>query len=497
MIFTSHPGTEKPSRYKFTGRDSFQTGFTGTTQRSRGSKVSINPSAVFFREMTFQEVSDPSGHRSKRTSPLSHTCSVPVLAVMRVVLAVHMRCMYPIVLINLSAWDLSTSGIVILDMPGTFHALVLKQDGDVETVKVKQAGDKASLKDIQLYLKKKVAPALLVSYAYGDKRLSMLGYSTGKESEITQHQLPPPCEHSDLYGSLVLLVHPLKTTWDTSTPLQFTASDYEIFYEKLCSGELDDEQEAEVDVEAEAEVEEEEEELEDVDDVLEDAEVDAEVDAEAEGIEEVVEPRVRTIRKAIKPDAYSNQFKYTSTLVPETEVNATAMSSEERKKVHQIMKDLFVNDCSDADTLELERGIFNASIQEATHRHIPHTWEHATFKWIYMMISKRVIGNFYTKSYIGNKSLFERWKEGEFTLDQIGSWDPYEMNPTQWKDLKDQQFRREKKVLEGNLAMATDRFRCSQCKKKLCSYYELQTRSADEPMTIFVTCLNCGKQWRQ
>ena len=38
---------------------------------------------------------------------------------------------------------------------------------------------------------------------------------------------------------------------------------------------------------------------------------------------------------------------------------------------------------------------------------------------------------------------------------------------------------------------------CSRCKKKSkCSYYQMQTRSADEPMTTFVTCLECDKQWK-
>lgn len=37
---------------------------------------------------------------------------------------------------------------------------------------------------------------------------------------------------------------------------------------------------------------------------------------------------------------------------------------------------------------------------------------------------------------------------------------------------------------------------CSRCKGQKTSSYSLQTRSADEPMTVFVTCLTCGKRWR-
>lgn len=38
--------------------------------------------------------------------------------------------------------------------------------------------------------------------------------------------------------------------------------------------------------------------------------------------------------------------------------------------------------------------------------------------------------------------------------------------------------------------------KCSKCKGMKTSSYSLQTRSADEPMTVFVTCLTCGKRWR-
>lgn len=35
-------------------------------------------------------------------------------------------------------------------------------------------------------------------------------------------------------------------------------------------------------------------------------------------------------------------------------------------------------------------------------------------------------------------------------------------------------------------------YTCSKCKGKKTTFYEQQTRSADEPMTTFVQCLDCG-----
>ena len=43
---------------------------------------------------------------------------------------------------------------------------------------------------------------------------------------------------------------------------------------------------------------------------------------------------------------------------------------------------------------------------------------------------------------------------------------------------------------------ATDIFKCGKCKQRKTTYYQMQTRSADEPMTTFVTCLNCDNRWK-
>ncbi|XP_053566423.1 transcription elongation factor A protein 2 [Bombina bombina] len=42
----------------------------------------------------------------------------------------------------------------------------------------------------------------------------------------------------------------------------------------------------------------------------------------------------------------------------------------------------------------------------------------------------------------------------------------------------------------------TDLFSCGKCKKKNCTYTQVQTRSADEPMTTFVVCNECGNRWK-
>jgi transcription elongation factor S-II len=113
------------------------------------------------------------------------------------------------------------------------------------------------------------------------------------------------------------------------------------------------------------------------------------------------------------------------------------------------------------------------------------------------MYAKHLISNFNPASYVGNEELFEKFQKGALTFEQLPLMNTYEIFEGRWKESFIQQQLREKRQLEGNKAMATDRFLCTRCWKRECTYYEMQTRSADEPMTIFITCLNCGKHWRQ
>jgi len=51
-------------------------------------------------------------------------------------------------------------------------------------------------------------------------------------------------------------------------------------------------------------------------------------------------------------------------------------------------------------------------------------------------------------------------------------------------------------VAQGERSISTS-LQCGKCGQRKVTYTEAQTRSADEPMTLFCTCLNCGKSWKQ
>ena len=79
---------------------------------------------------------------------------------------------------------------------------------------------------------------------------------------------------------------------------------------------------------------------------------------------------------------------------------------------------------------------------------------------------------------------------------EIAFMTPQDLFPEHWKLLIDERERRDKILYMTKSEARTNKFKCPRCRKKETTYYELQTRSADEPMTVFITCLNCGKRWR-
>jgi DNA-directed RNA polymerase subunit M/transcription elongation factor TFIIS len=219
--------------------------------------------------------------------------------------------------------------------------------------------------------------------------------------------------------------------------------------------------------------------------------------------EEVPVKVSKKTRKAAQTVAVSAAQVYSTYLhVPESEelVEEAELRSElppVRVSVHKTITKLFGDYLNVEECSQFERCIYNGALRTATQRHVGKSWTHPPFVEVYTQYAKHLASNFHPESYVGNNELYSHYKSGEITFDDISKMDTYQLFEKRWVDSFNQQQIREKRQLEGNKAMATDRFLCTKCFKRECTYYEMQTRSADEPMTIFITCLNCGKHWRQ
>ncbi|XP_044064094.1 transcription elongation factor A protein 3 isoform X21 [Siniperca chuatsi] len=87
---------------------------------------------------------------------------------------------------------------------------------------------------------------------------------------------------------------------------------------------------------------------------------------------------------------------------------------------------------------------------------------------------------------------------GSIELSRIATMSAEEMASDELKQLRNvltQEAIREHQMAKTG-GTTTDLLQCGKCKKKNCTYNQVQTRSADEPMTTFVLCNECGNRWK-
>ena len=100
-----------------------------------------------------------------------------------------------------------------------------------------------------------------------------------------------------------------------------------------------------------------------------------------------------------------------------------------------------------------------------------------------------IVDNINKHGSIENDYLIAHIQEGKLNPKSIAFLSPMEMFPQNWEFYNRKNTLR--KYKEENMA-ATDNYECRRCHEKKCKVTQLQTRSADEPMTNFVSCLVCG-----
>ena len=162
--------------------------------------------------------------------------------------------------------------------------------------------------------------------------------------------------------------------------------------------------------------------------------------------------------------------------------NPDLFRSNIKQKLNDILKD-------EKNSNNMEKGIFNYSLKEADRHKIVKKWDNKYFVQIYIDRLRSIMLNL-------KGDILEQIKDGTIKPHIIAFMTHQELAPEKWAELIDAMSKRDKNKFETNIAAATDTFTCRKCKGNQCTYYQMQTRSADEPMTTFVTCIPCGNRWK-
>jgi len=120
--------------------------------------------------------------------------------------------------------------------------------------------------------------------------------------------------------------------------------------------------------------------------------------------------------------------------------------------------------------------------EETKHKYI------SQLKYIFEIINPQ--------SAVYNKSIVDKIKKKTLTPEQLINSQPWELYTEHWKDIVEEQNKTDKIIIDKTPVFTTTQFTCSKCKNNECKTYSLQTRSADEPTTIFVNCIKCNNTWK-
>jgi len=134
------------------------------------------------------------------------------------------------------------------------------------------------------------------------------------------------------------------------------------------------------------------------------------------------------------------------------------------------------------ESAEIEEAILNRCVHDAQKWFIDIDWENATFVEMYRSRAVQLYRY---------RDLAKTMSPQDFA-DTSG----VDQNPQRWRAIIEATIEKEK-AKYSKKKTASIFLHCSSCKRKTkCDYYQLQTRSADEPMTTFVTCLECDRRWK-
>jgi DNA-directed RNA polymerase subunit M/transcription elongation factor TFIIS len=162
--------------------------------------------------------------------------------------------------------------------------------------------------------------------------------------------------------------------------------------------------------------------------------------------------------------------------------NPELFRSNVRKKLDVILN-------NEKNSLNVEKGIYNYTLKEANHKKVIKKWDNKYFVQIYLDHLRSIMTNL-------KGEVLKQIQEGSMKPHMIAFMTHQELSPERWDQLIQVKMKRDKNKFETKIAASTNTFTCRKCKGNQCTYAAVQTRSADEAMTLYVSCCQCGNRWK-
>lgn len=294
--------------------------------------------------------------------------------------------------------------------------------------------------------------------------LSVFASVSEDDENINPHMLPSPLDEETYGGNIVILATENEDQDDyeksASLYVNLKQDEYETLYTEWA-----------YDVEAEEE--------EELEGEVNDDEENEEIEVEEKDEEEIPQPK--HITHVTKPVQVKTKDIFVDCPI--------------RDKVIENFTEVFGDiDMTKQFEKEMLQSINNIAIKEG----VEVDWGNRVFWNMYRNKAISLYENLKgLDSYVQNKeNWLEKLKNKELTITQFVEMNAFDMCPSRWKATIEKIIETEKKLYSKSDAASIFMW-CSGCKKKSkCDYYQMQTRSADEPMTTFVTCLECDRQWK-
>jgi DNA-directed RNA polymerase subunit M/transcription elongation factor TFIIS len=257
-----------------------------------------------------------------------------------------------------------------------------------------------------------------------------------EDDETNQHMLPPPFHEDSFQGTLAILKSNVGNSDEYAKPagsyLDLHSSEYDEFYHS-CVFEEDDE----------------------------DKDADEDADEDEEGEEAAAEGEDETPAVPVSSQPIVHMIHTSNVFV--------------EHPLRSLVAERFASS-------EIETAILHRCVADARRWLVDVDWDNRAFLEMYRSRAT---------------SLFQvRKLMSTLTPEEFANTSELDRHPERWsallKEAAEKDRARHNRKTTANILMY-----CSGCKKKTpCDYYQVQTRSADEPMTTFVTCLECDKRWK-